>query len=252
MDIEHVVPHPSDDTVALLQPSTSNPLLASETKILLFRPSSGIPYKTHTITFRLLNVIWYPTPSAPSSNFTLVGITQSWSVVLFGDDVQHPSDGGATPTQITLDSTVHSRKKTIFQEMFGISALTDLEPIPSSSSSSVPWIAREGKQSASAIFDAPAYLMPPLGSLFEPLIGTFLQLRSETQGLPAGSGKTEHPDDEEVEMDVDEENVGGNETPLIAGGRPERIVDAREMNDFVELFKCYGLTRQFRSNYLSV
>lgn len=101
-----------------------------------------------------------------------------------------------------------------------------------------------------AIFDAPAYLMPPLESLFEPLLGGFLQLRSETQAtLAAGAGVGAH-EDEEVQMEVDEDDVG--DKPLFVGSRPERIVDGREMNDFVELFKHYGLTRQWSFGFILI
>lgn len=246
IEIDHVITHPSDDTLALLQSTSPT---STGTRVLLFRPASAIPYKTHTIPFRFSNVIWYPTPASPSTNFSLVGITESWSVLLFGDDVQSPADDGASGSRIAPDTNLGPPKTSIFQQMFGISAFAGIEP-PSSLDFSFPLTARDGKRSALAIFDAPAYLMPPLESLFEPLLGGFLQLRSETQAtLAAGAGVGAH-EDEEVQMEVDEDDVG--DKPLFVGSRPERIVDGREMNDFVELFKHYGLTRQWSFGFILI
>lgn len=104
---------------------------------------------------------------------------------------------------------------------------------------SVPLTSREGKRSALSIFNAPAYLMPPLESLFEPLIGSFLHLRTEV--LDPSESRRNDAEDEDVQMDVDQD-ANPEEKPLLVGTRAERIVDGREMNDFVELFKHYGLT----------
>jgi len=220
-----------DDTLALLQPASNSPT-PTESRVLLFRPASATPYGTHTIPFRLSNAIWYQTSSR--SGFSLVGITDTWSVMLFGDDVESALEDSPTATQIIPDAGLSPRKGTIFQEMFGISALSRPKPATLPSTSSFP--PGGGKLSASAIFDAPAYLVPPLESLFEPLMSSFLHPRTEEIAVPNG----DDPENEDVGMDVDE--VGGNEGPFLVESRPERIVDAQEMNDFVELFKHYGLT----------
>jgi NET1-associated nuclear protein 1 (U3 small nucleolar RNA-associated protein 17) len=229
-----------DDTLVLLQPSTSNTPTPSESRVLLFRSSSAIPYRSHTIPFRISNSIWYETASA-RLNFSLVGITDTWSVVLFGDDVEKSAEDGSTLARTISVANASPRKNTIFQEMFGISAFSDFKQTLPSNTSSVPLFpSRDKKQSASAIFDAPAYLIPPLESLFDPLISNYLQLRSENQGVLTPN-RTEDSEDEEAKMDVDEE-VSSTEKPFLVGDRPERIVDAQEMNGFVELFKHYGLT----------
>jgi NET1-associated nuclear protein 1 (U3 small nucleolar RNA-associated protein 17) len=231
VNTEHLIAHPSEDNLALLQSSPA------ETKALLFRPASAIPYKTHTIPFRLLNVAWYPQLAEPSK-FSLVGITEAWNVILFGDKDQRLAEAGTTPTPINAMAQGDSRRATIFQEMFGISAFANVErPLALELSSGS--IAKGSSRVAAAILDTPAYLMPPLESLFEPLINGFLQPRPSSLGAPAPGG-VEDPEDEEAEMEVDEP-INSDE-PFIVGARPERVVDAREMDDFVELFIHYGLT----------
>jgi len=236
VNIDHLIAHPSEDNLALLQSSSPT---SSETKVLMFRPASAIPYQTNMIPFRLLNVTWYPS-LAETSKFRLVGITEAWNVVLFGDEVQNLAEAGASPTRIDVLTQKRSEGTTIFQEMFGISSFARVER-PLASHSSLISTAKGQGQAATTILDVPAYLMPPLESLFQPLINGFLQPRTLglERNLPAG---VEGQEEVEVEMEVDEPVNLESRSPFIAGAKPQRVVDAREMNDFVELFRHHGLT----------
>jgi NET1-associated nuclear protein 1 (U3 small nucleolar RNA-associated protein 17) len=61
--------------------------------------------------------------------------------------------------------------------MFGVPAITDVphNAVPAAIDTTLPWKSSE----TGRVFDAPAYLMPPMESLFEPLINGFLKLRTE-------------------------------------------------------------------------
>jgi len=84
------------------------------------------------------------------------------------------------------------------------------------------------------ILGGPAYLIPPLETLFEPLMTHFLTPRTSADetvpGLPTG-------DEVDVSMDVDE----SEDKPLVSGMRTERVVDAREMDALIELFRHHGV-----------
>ena len=43
--------------------------------------------------------------------------------------------------------------------------------------------------------------------------------------------------DEDADMDIDE----SHDDPLVSGARPERVVDAREIDALIELFRQYGV-----------
>jgi len=163
----------------------------------------------------------YPlTENSPDPTF--VAITHQWSVVLIGKNLKVAQEG-STAKEI-VQGPSHSGR-TLFQDIFGKSAFA--EP-PS------PRVAVEGQshswdeKTAAEILDCPAYLMPPLEQLFEPLINGFLKLRSEdpvAQVLP----------DEDVDM---EEEI--SETVLVRTRR-SRPVQPEEMNTFVELFRQHSV-----------
>ena len=121
--------------------------------------------------------------------------------------------------------------KTLFQDIFGSSAFADLSHIPSNvNSNSEPQPVRSTNDVA-VLLDAPAYLMPPIESLFEPLIGSFLKLRSKDDAMHVAEGK-EQQQDEDVDMAGQ-----SDDEPVTLGDRRKRLVDQKEMDMFVELFR---------------
>src|SRR5882762_5685991 len=167
--IDKILCHPRDDTFALLHRSSISPRLKLHTTpIAIFRPSSSLPYKKFTVPFGFLNVAYYPTTSSVSiqgaSSFSLVGITNKHSVVLFGDNVGAPMAEGSTAKAIIGGASL-AQRKTLFQDIFGVSAFADLSQVsPSVDLTPMPRpraLPRSGHEVAE-LFNAPAYLMPPI------------------------------------------------------------------------------------------
>lgn len=235
--IGQVVAHPSEDKLALLQSRKITDSTQQETRVLLFRPVSAIPFRTCSIPFGVRNVTWYSLVEGSTVDFNLVSVTDTWGVALFGDDVKSPSSlEDNTTTQIT-GNVFLPRKNTLLQDIFGKSAFDDVTHLVVPAETSA-FVTREGKQAVTSFFDTPAYLMPPLETMFDSIMQTFLTPRSIVKS-GENDGKRIERDDEE--MDVDEEPVPGDEAPLIVKNTA-RVVDEREMHEFVEIFKHYGLT----------
>jgi NET1-associated nuclear protein 1 (U3 small nucleolar RNA-associated protein 17) len=159
-----------------------------------------------------------------ASSFSLVGITNKYSVVLFGDDISSPVAEGSRANTIVGDATL-GQKQTLFQDIFGASAFTNHSPIHKIDSNSVsvdmPRVSNE-----IAELDAPAYLMPPIESLFAPLMDSFLKPSSKYQETHIWSSE------QDVEMaEQSDEGI------VIIGEQRERVVDQKEMDMFVELFQ---------------
>ncbi|KAI0652052.1 WD40 repeat-like protein [Trametes meyenii] len=229
--IERPVVHPDEDQFVAIErvspPTTAHP---PSTKILVFHPLSSSPTAIRTLPFHLRSAVSVPPsgffPTDPSG-FTLVGITDAWSVVVFGDDVQVPEDEGASAQGIARDVT--SGKRTLFHDIFGASAFADLGAAPSTStaaaSAAQSW---KGKEVAD-VFSAPAHLVPPLEMLFDAVMDGFLAVRPDDAD--------EHEDQEaehDEEMDIDETAVPAR--PIKGGAPLDRVVDRQEMQGFVELF----------------
>lgn len=204
------------------------------TKVLKFSPTSAIPVKKHTLPFRLHSITTCPARwlrSSDSSSFAFVGVTQKWNAVIFGDQIRLADEDESAARGVA--GTVSVAKHTLFQDIFGKSALNDAAVKQSAAvvaQTLAPW---KGKEVA-RIFDTPAYLLPPLGTLFDPLLDEFLVERS---GVDAPMD-TEEQQDEQQDVDVEMEGVDG---PILVGNRLERIVDEGEMTIMIALFQSHAL-----------
>ena len=179
-------------------------------------------------------MVWYSLAQGAAPDFNLVGVTESWGLVLFGDNVKSPSLEGTTTAHITGDA-YPLRKNTLLEDIFGKSAFDNVtySTVVTETSS---FVSQRGKQAVSSFFDKPAYLMPPLETMFDSIMQSSFLTRSTTEGV-ADHGRETQNDDEE--MDVDEDQTPEN-APFIAENAT-RIVDEREMYEFVEIFKQYGV-----------
>lgn len=205
--------------------------------MLLFRSGSAIPFRVCSIPFGIRSATWYSLAEGTITDFNLVGVTDSWGVALFGDDVKSPSSlEGTTTTQITGDAYL-PRRNTLLQDIFGKSAFDDVLHLPAPTEIST-FVPREGKQAVTSFFDGPTHIMPPLETMFDSIMQTFLMPRSTIKGSEDSTEQVRR--DDEV-MDVDEDLVPEDDAPLIARNTT-RVVDEREMYEFVEIFKQYGLT----------
>ena len=205
--------------------------------VSIFDSSKSGPRNTYTLPFTLRNIVWYPQSSSKAkdtSAFRLVGITDNWDVVVCGDDV-HPLTGEGSGARGLLTSSEEPSKRTLFQDIWGDSVLTGalVNPlIQTKVGSAVP---RNGQEIAD-IFGGPAYMIPPLETLFEPIMTHFLTPRppeGETIRVP---GLPEE-DAEDTNMDVDESQADVH----ISGTRAERVVGAREMDALIHLFRHHGV-----------
>jgi NET1-associated nuclear protein 1 (U3 small nucleolar RNA-associated protein 17) len=89
------------------------------------------------------------------------------------------------------------------------------------------------------ILDGPAYLIPPLETLYETLMSQFLTPYSPDDVTVHESGETR--EEEDVIMDVDEPR----DSSFAGGARTERVIDAQEMDALIGLFRhhCVKGTR---------
>jgi NET1-associated nuclear protein 1 (U3 small nucleolar RNA-associated protein 17) len=227
--ISAIVSHPRDERLAVF--SYQPPSIT----VSVLNPSTSSPQQSYTLPFALRNIAWYPQfpPKAKeTSTFHLVGITDKWDVVLCGDDA-HPITGEGLVARGLIVGSHGPHRKTLLQDIFGDSALAvaPVDPLVQKNASRPP---KNGKEIGD-VFAGPAYLIPPLETLFEPLMEHFLTPRpSEDEAIHApgiSSG-----DEEDINMDVDE----SQENPL-GGGQVERVVDAKEIEALIELFRHYGV-----------
>jgi NET1-associated nuclear protein 1 (U3 small nucleolar RNA-associated protein 17) len=231
--IEAIVAHPRQSSFVITT-NTSTDSKSPTTMADVYLPASSTPVRSHTLPFRLRNVMWYP--SAQTSGFSLVGVTQTWSVVLLGDDVHVPRDEGASTKELRSSGVVVPLS--IFQDIFGPSAFVDFEETRPHTSTSVAGpsdaLASTLRTDYAKFFDARAYLMPPLETMFDSLMDEFLTPRIADDA----ESEEEHGDatrGDDTRMDVDE---AAPEAPHTAA---PRIVAKAELDDFIELFQQHAV-----------
>ncbi|KAJ6575276.1 WD40 repeat-like protein [Mycena capillaripes] len=221
--IRSLVSHPREDTFAIVLSSNEE---RPKSRVALFQVNSAQPTRSLSVPFSLRNVAWYPL--APSSSFSLVGITHDWKVVVLGDNIQVAKDEGSISREIAAHAA--PQRRTLFQDIFGKSAFSEPAAVSQSvapASVSRPWTAREG----AGVFEDAAYLMPPFEKLFEPLMNGFLKSRvAEVSVLPSVTAENW----EDVDMD-------GEGRATLAGANAKRAVDSEEMNTMIDLFRVHTL-----------
>ncbi|KAI0278152.1 WD40-repeat-containing domain protein [Russula aff. rugulosa BPL654] len=198
--------------------------------VSIFESSNGSPRNAYSLPFSLRNIVWYPQSSSKAketSAFRLVGITDNWDVVVCGDDV-HPLAGEGSVARGLLTGSQEPSKRTLFQDIWGDSALTGALVDPLIQREVASTAPRNGQEIAD-IFGGPAYMIPPLETLFEPIMTHFLTPRPPEDETIR--------DAEDTSMDVDESQANVR----VSGTRAERVVDAREMDALIHLFRQHGV-----------
>ncbi|KAJ8084468.1 NET1-associated nuclear protein 1 [Marasmius tenuissimus] len=222
--ITSLLPHPDNDTFALFTSSGGQ-----GTRVSIFSVAESTPKKTFSLPFTLRNLVWYS--SRYTSSYNVIGITKDWMVVRFGDDIKGLEAEGTKATEIKVSPY---ERRTLFQDIFGASVFANTSEttpnLPAVASSPSAW---NGVQSSS-ILDAPAHLMPPLETLYGPLMNTFLKPRVDKATLTSA----EQAVDEDVEMEEDEITTSNPNS----GPGPTRDTED-DMNAFIELFKVHSVTR---------
>ncbi|KAF8560049.1 WD40 repeat-like protein [Imleria badia] len=217
--------HPYHDTFITIH---STILDSTSSSVTLFRATSPTPLMEYSLPFGILNIAWFSQSSLPlSSDFSLVALTHRYDVVVMGDNVMLPEDPGASAKALQKGPAVPRRS--LFEEMFGVPAITSLsnpneqtrEAMTDQESGggvTVPWRSSD----TTTFFDAPSHLMPPIETFFEPLIDSFLRLRTtdddETTAAQAEDGVAEADDDMPVdpiqETDLVNASVVSNQAVL--------------------------------------
>ena len=171
----------------------------------------------------------------------MVGITDSWDVVLFGDDVQ-PHAGEGIGARALVSGSQEPQKRTLFQDVFGDSALNNAPVRPIVQQNTVGNPKQWNSKEIANVFDGPAYLIPALDTLFDTFMSHFLTLRlSEDEDASA----TDLPGDgKDSRMDIDEPP----DVPLLEVPQPERVVDAQEMGSLIGLFRRHGVKGERHSS----
>ncbi|KAG7099626.1 hypothetical protein E1B28_001454 [Marasmius oreades] len=220
--ITTLIPHPDNDTFALFTSAE-----AQGTKVFIFSAPEGFVKKSISLPFGLRNMTWY-SPRFTSS-FSLIGITTDWMVVHFGDDIKGAEDEGTTAREIKASPY---ERRTLFQDIFGASMFANASETTSGRSTQTSTSVWTGTKSS--ISDAPAHLIPPLETLYAPLMNNFLKPRISlvSPTLP------ERPVDEDVEMEEEDD------IPLKSPHSAKSKADTEDdIKTFVELFKLHSITR---------
>ena len=227
-EIDRIIVHPREDSFAVFHCSTFN--RDGHTKVSIFRVPSYIPAATFSVPFGLQNVIW--NSIGKGTGYNLVGITHDWRVVVLGD-TQLPSRGDNLPTK-GLDIADRSEKRTLFEDIFGSSAFANGNSEPLQSTSTMSSHVRKQEGSRHELFDKPAYLMPSLDNLFDPLVTSLLSNR-----IPEVDPKISEADEEDEDVTMIDDTV---QQPLVTTTRPTRIPNQGEMELFTQLFRTTSIT----------
>ncbi|KAH9486491.1 WD repeat-containing protein 75 [Psilocybe cubensis] len=217
--IDKIVPHPKESTFAVFH-SPDQDGEDHRTKITLFHVSSKVPTTIRFVPFGLRNVVWASYQKQPGYN--LVGITYSWRVVLIGDSRPVLKDGEITARAMNLEP--QKQKKTIFQDIFGVSAFSNTT-VEHAHTFTV-----QRKSSENEVFTDPAYTAPSLETFFSSLLKPYLVVR------PAKESNIPDDHDEVVEEDVVMEDE--REIPI---AHTSRVPIPGEMDTFIKLFKTHCL-----------
>ncbi|KAF7303325.1 WD40 repeat-like protein [Mycena kentingensis (nom. inval.)] len=213
--ISAVVTHPRQNTFAVVHQSTE----ASTSEVVLFDVTSPKATRTLALPFGIRSVVWYPL----LLSFSLVGITHDWRVVVLGDKEHLPRSDSATSTELVEGSA--PQRRTLFEAIFGKSAFTEAAPV-ATPAPAASWAT--GSKPFEAFTTAKTYFMPPLESLFDPLITSVLHPRDTAPAvLPP-------PEEDEHEMEVDA-------APVLSAPIDRRLVDATELDLLTSLFQKHTL-----------
>ena len=199
----------------------------------IFSVASRMPVGTFSVPFGLQNVIW--NSIGKSTGYSLVGITHDWRVVVLGD-AQLSFKYDSFPAQ-SFNTADRSEKRTLFEDIFGSSAFANDDSEPLQSISSTSWQVRklEGNRH-SELFDKPAYLMPGVDILFDPLVTSLLNSRISEVDSNISEAVEESEDVTMIDDTVQQ--------PLFAT-RPTRVPNQGEMELFTQLFRTTAITSSY-------
>ncbi|VDB86572.1 unnamed protein product [Peniophora sp. CBMAI 1063] len=173
--ITQAVSHPSEDRIAIFEQPNSTNSDAHMTHVSIFEASSSEAIKRAMLPFHLRASVWYPPSSSDHQavSFCLVGVSDKYRVVLFGDEVLHVTDPGTSAHGLGGESASRPTS-TLFQDIFGKTAFAGVSTGPSNAYG----VAQNKIDNVADLLDVPAYLLPSVDTIFDSIMGSFLLPRA--------------------------------------------------------------------------
>jgi NET1-associated nuclear protein 1 (U3 small nucleolar RNA-associated protein 17) len=205
------------------------------TTFSIFGLQSNQPTKRRTAPFSLRQYTSWQNKGTESNS--LVAITSEGELVHIGDDVMQAEDEGSEPRP--LGST--SSEPSLFQDIFGKSALVDYTS-PDQNARARPASPQRalafpsGKGVDWEIVDTPAHLLPPVHTLFMPLMESMLHTSGRAYSAANEQREEEQDPTDAMIVDVVEQKAGST------GGRD---ISNAEIDAFVDFFRKTAFTGRF-------
>lgn len=215
-------------------PVSKNFSATTTTTFSIFGLQSNQPTERRTVPFSLRQYTSWKDKRIQSNS--LVAITSEGELVHIGDDVVQVEDEGSEPRP--LGST--PSEPSLFQDIFGKSALVDYTSPDQNSrarpASQLALAFPTGKSVDWEILDTPAHLLPPVHTLFMPLMESMLHSSGRAYSAANEQREEEQDPTDAMVVDVAEQKVGST-----AG----RDISNAEIDAFADFFRKTAFTGKF-------
>jgi NET1-associated nuclear protein 1 (U3 small nucleolar RNA-associated protein 17) len=217
-------------------PSVSKTFPVTPTTIFsIFGLQSDQPTKRRTVPFSLRQYTSWQNKRTESNS--LVAITSEGELVHIGDEVIQAEDEGSGPRPL---GSTHS-EPSLFQDIFGKSALVDYtspdqiaRAKPASQQLALAFPA--GKGVDWEILETPAHLLPPVHTLFMPLMESMLLNSGRAYSTADEQREEEQDQADAMIVDVSDQKVGSTSG---------RDISNTEIDAFVDFFRKTAFTGTF-------
>ncbi|KAG8862952.1 hypothetical protein FRB96_000372 [Tulasnella sp. 330] len=162
--------------------------------------------------------------------FTLAAIARDGRLALVGDDLALPVHEGAMERTLSKSG---STRLSLFEDVFGRSAFRDLEDQVEADASKVGIDSSDFTAGIDLrLLDGPAYLLPPIGTLFSSLMDGILKRSKDevTSDVPFVESEAEV-------MEIDEVDALLDEPTDVEAISSTRTVDQAEMDMIMQIFQ---------------
>ncbi|KAF8641248.1 hypothetical protein AX17_000882 [Amanita inopinata Kibby_2008] len=222
--IQQIFPHPREDSFVVFQnsPTDSSP----KTTVLILNAMSASPASEQVVPHSFRSIVLYA-PYHSQPGFSFVGITVDWGIVSFGEQVLHPELEGSSSNKIFASAA--PQRRTLFQDIFGLSALENLQSEQTVSQTVSTTIPRH-QNAAIDVFDGPSHLLPPISSLFDAI----MEHHSHTQAPIYQDDKQTTEVDEDIDMEAEVPEV-------VVESQSTRQVSQDVVDGLVNLFKSHTI-----------
>ncbi|KAF8337985.1 uncharacterized protein EI90DRAFT_3041236 [Cantharellus anzutake] len=229
--------HPENEYFTLVYPTQRE----GTGRASVFGISSSEPLRSRMLPEVPATLIWNTAaePTLSPDMFSLLGVTRSGTVVVLGDQVGPARNAITESVPLSNASVSMNSRSTLFQDIFGESALGMMGEQAPSDPPSIPSTAVYLPLNLDPL-EGPSHLLPPIETLFDTLIRGFFGERppkvSPTTSV-AQRPKEIVPITEDDDMELD------NKGPLDPHPA-RRQVGKRELDVFTNLFKTHTLNAE--------